>query len=203
MTKKEMAEIIAIMQSNYPDDFKGMSDNAMNGKINLWLMQFRDDQYSDVLAAVMAHIATDTNRFMPPVGVIKAKLAEIRQPENLTEAEAWNIVLQAMVGASMSPSSRKFRDGVLDSRTSAEINFERMPEIVQRIVGSPRQLAEWAAMEAETVQSVVASNFQRSYKVRAAKEREYLCLPSNVRQAVEQIAAGMKQMPALTEGEVL
>ena len=54
MTKKEMAEIIAIMQSNYPDDFKGMSDNAMNGKINLWLMQFRDDQYSDVLAAVMA-----------------------------------------------------------------------------------------------------------------------------------------------------
>lgn len=180
MTKKEMAEIIAVMQSNYPDDFRGMSDAAMNGKINLWFMQFRDDNYKEVLTAVMAHIATDTNRFMPPVGVIKAKLVEIRTGEQLTEMEAWGLVQKAL------------RNGYY----GAEEEFSKLPPVVQRLVGSPNQLREWAQMDSETVSSVVASNFQRSYKVRAANEREFLALPSAVKQTMEQIAAGMK-MPEL------
>lgn len=185
MTKKEMAEIIAIMQANYPDDFRGMSDAAMHGKINLWFMQFRDDDYKEVLAAVMAHIATDTNRFMPPVGVIKAKLVEIRQPDEMTELEAWELVSKATRNSSYN---------------SAE-EFAKLPPVVQRLVGSPMQLKEWAAMDTETLQSVVASNFQRSYKVRAKNEREYLALPSSVKTYMAELAEGMK-MPALTDGEI-
>lgn len=184
MTKKEMAEIIAIMQSNYPDDFRGMSDQAMNGKINLWFMQFRDDDYKEVLAAVMAHIATDTNRFMPPVGVIKAKLTEIRMPEEMTPQEAWALVDKA----------------TRNSTWNSGEEFAKLPPVVQRLVGSPMQLKEWAAMDTATLQSVVASNFQRSYKVRAAKEREFLALPSAVRDTMTQIAAGMK-MPELPSEE--
>lgn len=180
MTKKEMAEIIAIMQANYPDDFRGMSDKAMNGKINLWFMQFRDDDYKEVLAAVMAHIATDTGRWMPPVGVIKAKLTEIRLPEELTPQEAWELVSKATRNSTYN---------------SAE-EFDKLPPVVQRLVGSPMQLKEWAAMDTDTLQSVVGSNFQRSYKVRAAKEREFLALPSAVQQTMMQIAASMK-MPEL------
>ena len=180
MTKKEMAEIIAIMQANYPDDFRGMSDKAMNGKINLWFMQFRDDDYKDVLAAVMAHIATDTGRWMPPVGVIKAKLTEIRLPEELTPQEAWELVSKA----------------TRNSTYNSVEEFDKLPPVVQRLVGSPMQLKEWAAMDTDTLQSVVGSNFQRSYKVRAAKEREFLALPSAVQQTMMQIAAGMK-MPEL------
>lgn len=180
MTKKEMAEIIAMMQTNYPDSFRDMSDKALNGKINLWLMQFRDDSYTDVLAAVMAHIATDTNRFMPPVGVIKAKLVEIRMPEEMTPQEAWALVDKA----------------TRNSTWHAGEEFAKLPPVVQRLVGSPMQLQEWAAMDSNTLQSVVASNFQRSYKARAAKEREFLALPSAVQQTMSQIAAGMK-MPAL------
>lgn len=180
MTKKEMAEIIAMMQTNYPDSFRDMSDKAVNGKINLWLMQFRDDSYTDVLAAVMAHIATDTNRFMPPVGVIKAKLVEIRMPEEMTPQEAWALVDKA----------------TRNSTWNAGEEFAKLPPVVQRLVGSPMQLQEWAAMDSNTLQSVVASNFQRSYKARAAKEREFLALPSAVQETMTQIAAGMK-MPAL------
>lgn len=180
MTKKEMAEIIAIMQSNYPDDFRGMSDKAMNAKINLWFMQFRDDDYMEVLAAVMAHIATDTNRFMPPVGVIKAKLTEIRLPEEMTPQEAWELV------------SRAARNSAYNSGEE----FAKLPPVVQRIVGTPMQLKEWASMDTDTLQSVVSSNFQRSFKVRASKEREFLALPSAVQQTMAQIASGMK-MPEL------
>lgn len=185
MTKKEMAEILAIMQANYPDDFRGMSDAAMNAKINLWFMQFRDDEYKEVLAAVMAHIATDTNRFMPPVGVIKAKLVEIRQPDEMTEMEAWELVSKA----------------TRNSTYNSAAEFAKLPPVVQRLVGSHMQLKEWAAMDTETLQSVVASNFQRSYKVRAKNEREYLALPSSVKTFMSSLAEGMK-MPALPEGEI-
>lgn len=186
MTKKEMAEIIAMMQTNYPDSFRDMSDAAMLGKINLWFMQFRDDDYKEVLAAVMAHIATDTNRFMPPVGVIKAKLVEIRMPEEMTPQEAWELVSKA----------------TRNSTYNSGEEFAKLPPVVQRLVGSPMQLKEWAAMDTDTLQSVIASNFQRSYKVRAAKEREFLALPSAVQQTMTQIADRMK-MPALpSEAEI-
>lgn len=185
MIKKEMAEILAIMQANYPDDFRGMSDTAMNAKINLWFMQFRDDDYKEVLAAVMAHIATDTNRFMPPVGVIKAKLVEIRQPDEMTEMEAWELVSKATRNSSYN---------------SAE-EFAKLPPVVQRLVGSPMQLKEWAAMDSDTLQSVVASNFQRSYKVRAKNEREYLALPSSVKTFMASLTDGMR-MPALPDAEI-
>lgn len=180
MTKKEMAEIMATMQLNYPDDFKDKSDQAVNAKINLWLMQFRDDDYMDVMAAVMAHIATDTNRFMPPVGVIKAKLVEIRQPEEMTPQEAWELVSKA----------------TRNSTYNSGEEFAKLPPVIQRLVGSPMQLKEWAAMDTDTLQSVISSNFQRSYKVRATKEREFLALPSAVQQTMQQIADRMK-MPEL------
>lgn len=187
MTKKEMAEIIAIMQTNYPDEFRDKSDKFINAKINLWLMSFRDDDYTEVLAAVMAHINTDTNRFMPPVGVIKAKLVEIRLPEELTPQEAWELVSKA----------------TRNSTYNSGEEFAKLPPVVQRLVGSPMQLKEWAAMDTDTLQSVIGSNFQRSYKVRAAKEREFLALPSAVQQTMTQIAAGMKmpELPSETDFE--
>lgn len=180
MTKKEMAEIFTIMQTNYPDEFKDKSDAYINGKLNLWLMSFRDDDYTELLTAVMAHINTDTNRFMPPVGVIKAKLVEIRMPEDMTPQEAWELVSKATRNSSYNSGEE----------------FAKLPPVVQRLVGSPNQLREWAQMDTEIFQSVVASNFQSSYKVRAAKEREFLALPSAVQQTMTQIADRMK-MPEL------
>lgn len=180
MTKKETAEIISMMQLNYPDSFRGKSDQVVAATINLWFMQFRDDAYMDVMTAVMAHIATDTNRFMPPVGVIKEKLVEIRMPEEMTEIEAWNMV----------------RNAIRSYPWDAKKEFDKLPPVLQRLVGSSAQLVEWGQMDAETVASVVASNFQRSYKVRASREKELLALPSAVRQTMEQIADRMK-MPEL------
>ena len=180
MTKKETAEMLAMMQTNYPDSFRNLSDEAMNGRINLWFMSFRDDDYKDVLAAVMAHINSDTERFMPPVGVIKAKLADIRAGEQMTELEAWNIV----------------NDALRNSLYNSQKEFDKLPPMIQRLVGSPYQLREWAQMDSDTVSSVIASNFQRSYKSRAAQERELLTLPTAVRQTMEQIAERMK-MPEL------
>ena len=44
-------------------------------------------------------------------------------------------------------------------------------------------------MDSETVHSVLASNFQRSYRAIAAKEREFERLPPDVRELAARIAA--------------
>lgn len=184
MNRKEAAQIISIMQANYPDSFKGKSDEMLMATINLWAKMFEADSANEVTAAVMAHMAADTNRFMPPVGVIKERLYKLRQPEEMTEQEAWGLVAKAL------------RNGIY----GAQEEFDKLPPVVQRIVGSPNQLREWAVMDADAVQSVVASNFQRSYRVRAQTERETLALPVSVRETMSLIASGMK-MPALESGE--
>lgn len=175
MTRSETAQLIALMQANYPDEFRTMSDEALHARVNLWAAMFRDDDAEQVKMAVIAHMASDTSRFMPPVGVIKNKLVSMRQGETMTELEAWGHVKAAL----------------RNSTYGSAAEFAKLPPVVQRLVGSPNQLREWAMMDSETVDSVVASNFQRSYKARAASEREYMALPSAVKGFVAQLAAGM------------
>lgn len=75
---------------------------------------------------------------------------------------------------------------------------------MQRLVGSASQLREWAMMDADTVSSVVASNFQRSYKVRAKNEREILALPSSVRGYMAQLTERISMdAPRLDGGRTL
>ena len=54
------------------------------------------------------------------------------------------------------------------------------------------QLKEWALLDEDVVASVVASNFQRSYRARAAQAKEFLALPADVRSAMQQLGAGMQ-----------
>ena len=84
--------------------------------------------------------------------------------------------------------ARAIRNGTY----GAKKEFDALPQVIQRLVGSPNQLKEWAAMDADVVSSVVASNFQRSYKARVASERELLSLPGDVRAAMQSLADGMK-----------
>lgn len=175
MNREEAANVIALMQANYPDEFRTMSDSLVKARVNLWAAMFADEPFEQVKMAVAAHMATDTNRFMPPVGVIKNMVVKMSLPEEMTEQEAWGCVVNAL----------------RNSAYNSAAEFAKLPPVVQRLVGSASQLREWAMMDADTVSSVVASNFQRSYKVRAKNERETLALPSSVRGYIAQLTAAM------------
>lgn len=178
MNKKEAAKIISILQINYPDSFRNKTDDMVMATISLWAKMFEADSPEDVTAAVMAHMAADTSRFMPPVGVIKNRLATLQAPYELTAQEAWGLVDKAL------------RNGYYN----AEAEFNALPPTIQRLVGSYNQLREWAMMEAETVQSVVASNFQKSYKARMTYEKEYQMLPTGVKKEIERMSQAF-QLP--------
>ncbi len=173
MTKRETAQILGVMQVVYPDNFKNLSSDALQALISVWSTVFADDPASAVQSAVMAHISASTDRFMPPPAVIKQRLVDIKIGDELTPAEAWQLAYNAA------------QRGLHNSKEE----FDKLPPIVQRLVGSPNQLREWAMMDSTVIQSVVASNFQRSYVARAKTEREYMALPSSVRNTLSELSA--------------
>lgn len=173
---------MALLQINYPDSFRGKSDDMIVATIKLWASVFKDEPYKAVENAIYAYMATDTGRFMPTVGLIKDALHKWSTPDAMTEGEAWQLVAKAL------------RNGTY----GAEEEFAALPPSVQRAVGSPNQLREWAKMDVETVQSVVASNFQRSFRVRQQRDDEFQKLPGEIRKFIQQ-AADSVAMPMLTE----
>ena len=180
MTRDETIDLLSVLKAAYPNFYRDMTRKDADHVISLWADMFEDEPVEVVALAVKAHIAADTKGFPPHIGAIKDAIVKIMQPEEMTEIEAWNMVRKAIRSYSW----------------DAKEQFDKLPPVLQRLVGSPNQLVEWGQMDAEVVSSVVASNFQRSYKVRAKKEQEFLALPSAVRETMGKIAAGMK-MPEL------
>lgn len=182
MTYDETLAIMSVLKAAYPAYYRGMNRKDADAAVSLWAEMFADEPAQVVALAVKSLIATDTKGFPPHIGAVKDSIVKLKQPNEMTEQEAWALVSKA----------------TRNSTYNAGEEFDKLPPVVQRIVGTPMQLREWAAMDSDTLQSVVASNFQRSYKARAAKEREFLALPSEIRQLSAQLAAGMA-LPGLPE----
>lgn len=181
MTKKDANRIIAILQANYPDTTKYMSDEAYLVKVNLWAEEFKDEPFDIVAAAVKAYIANSTARFAPNVGQIKEQIRLLLHPNELTEGEAW-----AMVQAAMR-----------NSIYGAAEEFEKFPPMVKKVVGSPANLREWGMAEGDAAVSVIASNFQRSYRAVQAREAAMEKTPAPIREMFAALTASMH--PAIEE----
>ena len=153
-------------------------------KVNLWADMFAEEPFEAVAAATKAYIATDTGGFMPTIGKLKDMLHRMQSPQQMTQMEAWGLVAKALK----------------NSIYGAAEEFQKLPPAVQRTVGSTAQLREWALMDAETVQSVVASNFQRSFQVCQKRENDFQKLPGAVKSFITELAGKMK-FEELPEGE--
>lgn len=190
MTKREIAELMTIMQANYPDSFRGQSDSVVGAKIALWHEFFKDYPKELVQAAAKAFIANDTKGFMPNIGQINDCIQKISHRDDMTDVEAWECVAKAL----------------RNSAYGSQEEFAKLPERIQRLVGSHNQLREWAMMDTETVQSVVASNFQRSFRARRKSDEEFARLPEDVKRVMlglaDDIFKAMPDVPRYAIGEV-
>ena len=182
MTREETLAIMGVLKAAYPNYYRDMNRKDAEAVVDLWATMFNDEPMQLVAMAVKAHIASDVKGFPPHIGAIKEAIVKLQTPNTMTELEAWALVNKA--------SS--------NSKYAAQEEFDKLPPLLQRLVGSPNQLREWAMMDADKVASVVASNFQRSYKAIMAKEKEQLALPADVREGMQALAAGMA-MPLLNE----
>lgn len=180
MTRQEALAIMITLKTAYPTFYKNYSKDEINAAVDLWATMFADDPAYIVTEAVKSLMCT--LKYPPTIADVKEKIAMITQSPIMTEMEAWDMVKSAI------------------SYYYAAEKFERLPPILKRIVGSPNQLREWALMDVETVNSVIQSNFMRSYKAKVAQEKEYAMLPESTRQLIQSIAVKM-DMKAITGGK--
>lgn len=181
MTLPETVRLLAVIAEAYP---KFMDGRNIQTTATLWQKIFAEDQYREVEGALFAFISTDEKGFAPAPGALRAQLNKLRKPEGeTTESEAWALVQKA----------------TRNSIYHADKEFAALPEDVQRCVGSAATLREWAVMDTETLNSVVASNFMRSYRARAIHVREIQALPQGVREVFGIIGDALKLPSACTD----
>lgn len=173
MTRQETGIIMDILTAAYPAFYSGRNAPDIRATLNLWAEMFADDDVRVVAAAVKALIASDTSGFPPVIGEVKDHVRRITHPDELTEQEAWSLVSRALG----------------NSYYNAGEEFRKLPPVVRAVVHDPGQLRDWSTMDLKTVHSVVASNFQRSFRAKATAAREYDMLPEDVKALSQQLAA--------------
>lgn len=175
MNREEVLMVMTVLRGAYPQFYRGITAKEAEATVSLWAEMFAEDDVAIVAAAVKALIATDDKGFPPHIGAVKAKVRQITQPSGMTPQEAWNLVAKAI------------RNSAYESREE----YGKLPKEIQRLVGSPNQLRDWATMDSETVHSVVASNFQRSFAARQKADNDFKALPRDVQAMIGTVAERM------------
>ena len=136
--------------------------------INTWEEMLKDYSYECILMALKTYVLSNTSGFAPSIGQLIEATRIVDTQTSLTETQAWEIVSRAL----------------RDSYYHADEQFQKFPEIVQRVVGSPSQLRNWGQSELETVETVIQSNFMRTYRVEVMRENQRSKAPKEVKMMI-------------------
>lgn len=144
MTIQGIIDTLQIISTAYPN-YHPDKENT----VKLWNSAFKSFSDKAVQDAVQKYIYTDTSGFAPVIGQIVSNIFSEGR-EVMSEVEAWGYVSKAL----------------RNSNYGAEEEFAKLPESVKSAIGSPDRLKEWAMLDEREVQTVVASNFMRSYRAK-------------------------------------
>lgn len=183
MTREETIKILSVLRGAYPAFYRDVKKPEALATVNLWAEMFADDDYCVVGAAVKALIAGDEKGFPPVIGQVKATIRQLTEPVQMTELEAWALVSKA----------------VRNSTYNSEAEFAKLPPEIQSVVHDPEQLRQWAMGSTEELETVIASNFQRSFRAKEKARKEYAALPSDVKQIMLQ-AGVRRELPEGSDG---
>ena len=165
MTREETVKIIRIMVDSYPN----YKPNNISETVEVWNMMLSDYDYNLVAMALKAYILSDTSGFAPSIGQLVAKMQTITKPQELSEMEAWSLVSKA----------------IRNSGYNSVEEFANLPPLVQKAVGTPDNLRNWAVSDYQTIESVIQSNFLRTYRTVVRRENEINCMPNEVKALID------------------
>lgn len=164
MTRDEVKKLIAIVKASYPN----FNPQDLSMTVEVWAMMLGEYQYNDVAMALKTYITTDTSGFAPSIGQLVEKMHIVNQPNELNEMAAWGMVSKA----------------IRNSGYHSQEEFDKLPELVKKCVGSPEQLKAWAMTDVDSIENVVQSNFMRTYRAESKRAHEISKMPMDVRNMI-------------------
>lgn len=161
MTRDEAKKIVMAISGLY-SNFKPAD---LKLTVDTWAVVLSDYGYKQIESALIAYSATDRSGFAPAPGQLIGLLDMKNQEKDLNEMEAWALVSNAL------------RNGYY----GAEKEFDKLPESVQKAVGSPDNLRNWSQTDSGSVENVIQSNFMRSYRAVLKREQDIRKMPEKVK----------------------
>lgn len=160
-TAKLLATIISVYPNFHPEDIKKTAA--------IWQVLLADYDYKTMGGVLKSFIVTNTTGFAPDPGKLISLYNDLVQPETMNETEAWALVSKA----------------VRKSGWHSKEAFEELPPLVQKAVGSAENLKNWSQSDVDSFESVIGSNFMRTYRAVVEREKKVESLPMDVRQMIE------------------
>lgn len=169
MTREQVGKLLMTIQAYYPN--YNPPDKEIT--LNAWYIMLAEYPEELVLQALRACIATNTSGFAPDVGQIMSKIQTISQPQELDGMAAWGLVSKAL------------RNGTY----GAVEEFNKLPPLVKQAVGMPDNLKNWATSDYQTIETVIQSNFLRTYETIVKRANEINRMPDNIKSLIEKTNA--------------
>ena len=169
MTREQVGKLLMTIQAYYPN--YNPPDKEIT--LNAWYIMLAEYPEELVLQALRACIATNTSGFAPDVGQIMSKIQTISQPQELDGMTAWGLVSKAL------------RNGTY----GAVEEFNKLPPLVRQAVGMPDNLKNWATSDYQTIETVIQSNFLRTYETVVKRANEINRMPDNIKSLIEKTNA--------------
>lgn len=166
MTRDEAKKLVMIITASFPN----WHPADLKITVNTWAAVLKDYDYKQAETALMVYISTDTSGFAPSIGQVIDKMHVAEDFTELNEMEAWALV------------SRAIKNG----NYGAEEEYAKLPPDIQKAVGDPANLRNWAKADMHSVETVIQSNFMRSFRAVADRKKEYRRLPGQVRELIDQ-----------------
>lgn len=169
MTREQVGKLLMTIQAYYPN--YNPPDKEIT--LNAWHIMLAEYPEELVLQALRACIATNTSGFAPDVGQIMSKIQTISQPQELDGMTAWGLVSKAL------------RNGTY----GAVEEFNKLPPLIRQAVGMPDNLKNWATSDYQTIETVIQSNFLRTYETVVKRANEINRMPDDIKSLIEKTNA--------------
>lgn len=153
MNRNETSKILAGMSAIFPS-FKVEDKTSM---LTVWTKILEPFDYPAIENALMVYARTNASGFAPSTGqlidiCVKQAMTDYQTPE-----QAWVTVYKALC----------------NSGSNSTEEFNKLPEVIQDAIGSPRVLREWA-MGQDNIQ-FLQRQFQESYSKALGRVKTELC----------------------------
>lgn len=186
MNVTETKQMLALLKTAYPNFYSKMTRTEAEAVVTLWAEMFAEDDVNIVKYAMKELIATHSG-FPPDIAAIKSKMREcvsvaVNEP---TTEELW----------------QKLKRAASNGFYGAKEEFDRLPPILQRYVGSPNGLTDLAKIDSDTFNTVTRGQFYKQIEIVKERERYSAKMPDEIKMLISSLHNGLTDHKTLTIAE--
>ena len=169
MTREETKKLLLTIKAAFPN-FK--PENATL-TVDTWYWALEEYPAPAVMASLQIYLKTNKSGFAPSVSQIIDGIHSPQDNSRMTEGEAWAMV------------KRTLADCVYNTKE----RFDELPPEVRRAIGGHEVLRQWAMTDSDEVNTVIMSNFQRSYKAVVSQQEYAERVPDAISDVIKGLSA--------------